>query len=120
VAASVRLAVETGVAGLSIEDSTGDASESALSIDVAVERMRAARKAIDAAAATCCWWAAPRTSSRAGPTWTTPSPTQGLCEAGADCLYAPGIKTPRADRRRGRGRGAQAGQPAGRPRANSR
>lgn len=49
VAESVRLAVETGVAGLSIEDSTGDAAHPLFPIDVAVERLRAARKAIDAA-----------------------------------------------------------------------
>lgn len=49
VAESVRLAVETGVAGLSIEDSTGDAAKPLYEVDVAVERMRAARKAIDKA-----------------------------------------------------------------------
>ncbi|MGV7240796.1 isocitrate lyase/PEP mutase family protein, partial [Caballeronia sp. M23-90] len=48
VAESVRLAVATGVAGLSIEDSTGNADEPLFSIDIAVERMHAARKAIDA------------------------------------------------------------------------
>ena len=49
VAESVRLAVETGVAGLSIEDSTGDAASPLFDVDVAVERMRAARRAIDKA-----------------------------------------------------------------------
>ncbi len=47
VAESVRLAVETGVAGLSIEDSTGDPAHPLFDIGVAVERMRAARTAID-------------------------------------------------------------------------
>src|SRR5690606_29391250 len=47
VAANVRRAVETGVAGLSIEDATGDPSRPLHSIDVAVERIRAARRAID-------------------------------------------------------------------------
>src|SRR6185312_8293078 len=47
VAQSVRLAVETGVAGLSIEDSTGDDAKPLYDLDVAVARMRAARKAID-------------------------------------------------------------------------
>jgi isocitrate lyase len=46
---SVRLAVETGVAGLSIEDSTGDPAHPLFPIDEAVARMRAARNAIDAA-----------------------------------------------------------------------
>ena len=47
VADSVRLAVEAGVAGLSIEDSTGDATRPLWSIDEACERLRAARRAID-------------------------------------------------------------------------
>src|SRR4051812_13968392 len=47
VAQSVRMAVETGVAGLSIEDSTGDAANPLFEIDVAVKRIRAARAAID-------------------------------------------------------------------------
>src|SRR5450755_170138 len=49
VADSVRLAVEAGVAGLSIEDSTGDAGTPLFELEVAVERIRAARKAIDKA-----------------------------------------------------------------------
>ena len=47
VAESVRLAVGTGVAGLSIEDSTGDAARPLYELSVAVERIRAARTAID-------------------------------------------------------------------------
>ena len=47
VAESVALAVRTGVAGLSIEDSTGVAASPLYALDVAVERMRAARRAID-------------------------------------------------------------------------
>src|SRR5205814_6062871 len=46
VAESVKLAVETGVAGLSIEDSTGDAARPLFDIDTAVARLRAARQAI--------------------------------------------------------------------------
>src|SRR5580658_9051303 len=49
VADSVRLAVATGVAGLSIEDSTGDPAKPLYEIDIAVERLRAARRAIDKA-----------------------------------------------------------------------
>jgi 2-methylisocitrate lyase-like PEP mutase family enzyme len=49
VAESVRLAVEAGVAGLSIEDSTGDPAHPLYDLDTAVERMRAARRAIDKA-----------------------------------------------------------------------
>jgi 2-methylisocitrate lyase-like PEP mutase family enzyme len=49
VAESVRLAVETGVAGLSIEDSTGDPAKPLYDVATALERLRAARKAIDKA-----------------------------------------------------------------------
>ena len=49
VAESVRLCVETGVAGLSIEDSTGDKAKPLYDLDLAVARMKAARAAIDKA-----------------------------------------------------------------------
>ena len=49
VADNVRLAVETGIAGLSIEDSTGDEANPLFAIDLACERIRAARRAIDKA-----------------------------------------------------------------------
>ena len=49
VAESVRLCVETGVAGLSIEDSTGDKDKPLYDLDLAVARMKAARAAIDKA-----------------------------------------------------------------------
>jgi 2-methylisocitrate lyase-like PEP mutase family enzyme len=94
VAAHVARAVQTGVAGLSIEDSTGDATKPLYERGLAIERIKAARSAIDA--------------DRSGVLLT------GRCEgflvgqadlsrvidrliayaeAGADCLYAPGIKT---------------------------
>src|SRR3954470_20746764 len=47
VAENVRLCVDTGVAGLSIEDSTGDAGKPLYDLSEAVERMRAARESID-------------------------------------------------------------------------
>ncbi|HEY8974865.1 MAG TPA: isocitrate lyase/phosphoenolpyruvate mutase family protein, partial [Burkholderiaceae bacterium] len=49
VAESVRLAVATGVAGLSIEDATGDAARPIHDLDTALARLRAAREAIAAA-----------------------------------------------------------------------
>ena len=49
VAESVRLCVETGVAGLSIEDSTGDQDKPLYDLDLAVARINAARAAIDKA-----------------------------------------------------------------------
>ena len=71
-AESVGLAVQAGVAGLSIEDSTGDAAHPLFAIDEAVERLRAAPST--APVATRCWWAAPSVSWSAGPTSTRPSP----------------------------------------------
>lgn len=95
VAESVRLAVETGVAGLSIEDSTSDAGKPLFELDVAVERMRAARKAIDKAGgdtllvgrAECFLVGRPDLDE-------TIRRLKAYSDAGADCLYAPGIRTP--------------------------
>ncbi|MGH6610401.1 MAG: isocitrate lyase/PEP mutase family protein, partial [Burkholderiaceae bacterium] len=94
VAESVRLAVETGVAGLSIEDSTGDAEKPLYEIDVAVQRLRAARKAIDQAGgdallvgrAECFFVGRPDIDE-------TIERLKAYSNAGADCLYAPGIRT---------------------------
>ena len=94
VADSVRLALETGVAGLSIEDSTGDAAKPLYEIDAAVERMRAARKAIDQAGgdtllvgrAECFFVGRPDLIEAI-------ARLKAYSNAGADCLYAPGIRT---------------------------
>src|SRR5712692_3531408 len=48
VAANVALCIATGVAGLSIEDATGDSAQPLYELDLAIERVRAARAAIDA------------------------------------------------------------------------
>ena len=94
VGANVLQATATGVAGLSIEDSTGDASRPLFDFDLAVERIKGARRAID--------------ESKTGVLLTGRSegfivgrPDLGetirrltaYAEAGADCLYAPGIRT---------------------------
>lgn len=97
---SVRLAVETGVAGLSIEDSTGDAAKPLYELDDAVARMRAARKAIDRTGgdtllvgrAECFLVGRPDIDE-------TISRLQAYASAGADCLYAPGIRSPEHIRR---------------------
>lgn len=94
VAESVRLAVETGVAGLSIEDSTGDAAQPLYQLDEAVARIRAARKAIDEAGgdtmlvgrAECFFVGRPDIAE-------TIRRLQAYSQAGADCLYAPGVRT---------------------------
>ena len=89
---SVGLAIETGVAGLSIEDSTGDAAKPLYDLGVAVERIRAARKAIDKAGgdtllvgrAECFLVGRPDLDE-------TIERLKAYAHAGADCLYAPGI-----------------------------
>ena len=94
VASSVRLAVATGVAGLSIEDSTGDPGRPLFTLDEAVTRLRAARAAIDEAGgdvllvgrAECYLVGRPDLAE-------TIHRLQAYAAAGADVLYAPGIKT---------------------------
>ncbi|MEP7276795.1 MAG: isocitrate lyase/phosphoenolpyruvate mutase family protein [Betaproteobacteria bacterium] len=91
---SVRLAVATGIAGVSIEDSTGDAARPLFGLDAAVERMRAARKAIDHAGgdtllvgrAECFLVGRPDLAE-------TIARLEAYASAGADCLYAPGIRS---------------------------
>jgi 2-methylisocitrate lyase-like PEP mutase family enzyme len=92
---SVRLAVEAGVAGLSIEDSTGDAAQPLFDFDTAVDRIRAARKAIDKAGGDTllvgraeCFLVGQRDLELAI------TRLKAYANAGADCLYAPGISTP--------------------------
>ena len=94
VAESVRLAVETGVAGLSIEDSTGDANAPLFPIDVAVQRLRAARQAIDAAGGDTYLVGRAENFFAGRPDLDdTIARLKAYAAAGADCLYAPGIKT---------------------------
>jgi 2-methylisocitrate lyase-like PEP mutase family enzyme len=91
---SVRLAVETGVAGLSIEDSTGDAARPLFEIDAAVERMRAARKAIDKAGGdTMLVGRAEGFLVGRADLDETIARLKAYSNAGADCLYAPAIST---------------------------
>ena len=94
VARNVRLAIDTGVAGLSIEDSTGDASEPLRDIASAVERMRAARAAIDATGGETLLVGRAENFIVGRPDLEdTIRRLQAYAEAGADCLYAPGITT---------------------------
>jgi 2-methylisocitrate lyase-like PEP mutase family enzyme len=94
VAVNVRQATTTGIAGLSIEDSTGNSAQPLFDFELAVDRMRAARRAID--------------QSRTGVLLTGRSEgfivgrpdlsetirrLTAYAEAGADCLYAAGIRT---------------------------
>jgi len=94
VAESVRLAVETGVAGLSIEDSTTDDSIPLYDFDLALARVRAARAAIDKAGGDVVFTARSEGFIRGRPDMEeTIRRLKAFAEAGADCLYAPGIKT---------------------------
>ena len=94
VARNVRLAVEAGVAGLSIEDSTGDANQPLRDIATSVERIRAARVAIDAAGRDTLLVGRAENFIVGRPDLDDAiRRLQAYAEAGADCLYAPGIKT---------------------------
>ena len=94
VARNVKRAVEAGVAGLSIEDSTGDANAPLRDIDTAVERMRAARAAIDATGGDTLLVGRAENFIVGRPDLDDAiRRLQAYAEAGADCLYAPGIRT---------------------------
>lgn len=95
VAANVKLCVATGVAGLSIEDATGREADPLYPFELAVERVKAARKAIDdtgsgvllTARAECFLTGHPEPLEEAA------RRIEAYAAAGADVLYAPGPKT---------------------------
>jgi 2-methylisocitrate lyase-like PEP mutase family enzyme len=91
---NVRLAAATGIAGLSIEDSTGDSARPLHDFGLAVERIRAARQAIDESGTGIVL-----TGRSEGFVVGRPDIDETIrrltayAEAGADCLYAPRIRT---------------------------
>jgi 2-methylisocitrate lyase-like PEP mutase family enzyme len=96
VAANVKLCLATGVAGLSIEDATGDGAHPLYEEHLAVERIRAARKAIDDSGV-------PVVLTARCEAWLVGYPDAArvarerlvaFAAAGADCLYAPGVRYP--------------------------
>ncbi|HVZ42608.1 MAG TPA: isocitrate lyase/phosphoenolpyruvate mutase family protein [Ramlibacter sp.] len=94
VAESVRMAVATGIAGVSIEDSTGRADDPVRPIDVSVARLRAARAAIDEAGGDVMLVGRAENFIVGRPDLEdTLARLAAYSEAGADCLYAPGIHT---------------------------
>src|SRR5438874_6273242 len=94
VAESVKLCIETGVAGLSIEDSTSDPAIPLYDFELALSRVRAARAAIDAAGGDVVFTARSEGFIRGRPDLDeTVRRLKAFAAAGADCLYAPGIKT---------------------------
>lgn len=94
VAESVRLCCETGVAGLSIEDSTGNPDKPLYDFELALARVRAARAAIDKAGGDVLFTARSEGFVRNRPDLAeTIRRLKAFADAGADCLFAPGIKT---------------------------
>ena len=94
VAESVRMAVATGVAGISIEDSTGDANNPLRDVNDAVARLRAARAAIDESGGDTLLVGRAENFFVGRPDLDdTITRIKAYAEAGADCLYAPGIRT---------------------------
>src|SRR5688500_15764081 len=95
VAANVRLCVETGVSGLSIEGSTGDRAKPLYDLALGVDRIRAAREAIDATGTGVlltgraeCYLV-----GHADPLKESIRRLEAYAQAGADVLYAPGPRT---------------------------
>lgn len=93
VAANVTAATATGISGLSIEDSTGQAAKPLYEFDLAVARIHAARRAIDASGTGVLLTGRSEgyLVGRADLGETIRRLT-AYAEAGADCLYAPGIR----------------------------
>jgi methylisocitrate lyase len=92
VAANVSRAVATGIAGLSIEDSTHDAAEPLFERALAVERVRAARRAIDASGTGVVLTGRSEGFISGRPDLQeTIARLVAYAAAGADCLYAPGL-----------------------------
>lgn len=92
---SVKLAVATGVAGISIEDSTGDKGKPLYDIDTAVARLKAARRAIDETGGdTLLVGRAENFFAGVPDLDDTIARLKAYSNAGADCLYSPGVKTP--------------------------
>jgi len=97
VAGNVKRCVATGVAGLSIEDATGQTQPLLFEDQLAVERIRAARKAIDSSGAPviltgrCEAWLV----NHPDPFRVSLQRLVAYADAGADCLYAPGVRDPK-------------------------
>src|SRR6266576_3290589 len=96
VATNTKLCIAQGAAGLSIEDNTGNAATPLYEEKLAADRIRAARNAIDASGI-------PVVLTGRCEAWLVGSPDPlrvaldrlvSYAEAGADCLYAPGVRDP--------------------------
>lgn len=94
VARNVAQAVTTGIAGISIEDSTGDAADPLFDLALSVERVRAAKHAIDESGSGVLLTARSEGFIVGRPDLAETIRRLGAyAEAGADCLYAPGLRS---------------------------
>lgn len=94
VAGNVTKATSTGIAGLSIEDSTGDSSRPLFDFQLSVERIAAARRAIDESGTGVLLTGRSEGFIAGRPDLDeTIRRLRAYAEAGADCLYAPGIRS---------------------------
>jgi 2-methylisocitrate lyase-like PEP mutase family enzyme len=94
VAESVTLCIATGIAGLSIEDAPKDATTPLYDFDLSVARVKAARAAIDRAGGEVVFTARAENFIRGvNDLDDAIRRLKAYAEAGADCLYAPGIRT---------------------------
>ena len=94
VAANVSAAAATGVAGLSIEDSTGHAANPLYDFTLAVERIKAARRAIDESGTGVLLTGRSEGFIAGRPDLAkTIERLVAYADAGADCLYAPGVRS---------------------------
>jgi 2-methylisocitrate lyase-like PEP mutase family enzyme len=94
VARNVRLAIDAGAAGISIEDSTGDPSDPLRDLPSAIARMQAARRAIDESGTETLLVGRAENFFLGKPDLEdTLKRLRAYSDAGADVLYAPGIKT---------------------------
>jgi 2-methylisocitrate lyase-like PEP mutase family enzyme len=96
VAANVTRCVQTGAAGLSIEDSTGNAAAPLYEYWLAIDRVRAARQSIDATGSQVVLTARSEAwlVDDPNPARTALDRLVAFADAGADCLYAPGVTDP--------------------------
>lgn len=94
VARHVRLAIDTGVAGISIEDSSGDPDAPLFDIALGAERIRAAREAMDASGQDVMLIGRAENFFAGRPDIDDAiARLRAYSEAGADCLYAPALHT---------------------------
>jgi 2-methylisocitrate lyase-like PEP mutase family enzyme len=94
VAANVTRCIATGVAGLSIEDYTGDDANPLYDFDLTIKRVKAARAAIDKAGGDVVFTARSEGFIKNRPDLDeTIRRIKAFIDAGADCIYTPGIKT---------------------------